>query len=123
MAMKLKTSTEVLAERLEDPEFRAEWESTELARKVAVALTSYRAANGLTQTDVARAVGISQPAVARLEAGTREPRLETLSRLSNALGIEFRIVITPSVPMTFGVDLKASRLGVQHRGRRASHAV
>lgn len=119
----MKTSAEVLAERLKDPEFRAEWESTELARKVAVALTSYRAANGLTQTDVARAVGITQPAVARLEAGTHEPRLETLSRLSNALGIEFRIVITPSTPVTLGVNLTSSRMRVRHRTRTVGHAV
>lgn len=111
----MKTSTQVLADRLENPEFRAVWESTELARKVAVALTSYRAANGLTQTDVARAVGISQPAVARLEAGTHEPRLETLFRLSNALGMGFRIVIAPHTSVAFGVDPAPSRTGVRPR--------
>jgi transcriptional regulator with XRE-family HTH domain len=38
---------------------------------------------------------MKQPAVARLESGEHNPSLETLARLANALGFEFRIAVTP----------------------------
>ena len=93
--MNLKRHEEVLAEHLKDPEFRAEWERTQLAHAVALRLIAYRVEHGLTQTDLARRVGLKQPAIARLEAGDHEPSLATLSRLSRGLGIEFHIDITP----------------------------
>lgn len=55
----------------------------------------YRAEHGLSQTAVARMLGMHQPAIARLEAGDHEPSLATLSRLAKVLGVEFHIDITP----------------------------
>jgi transcriptional regulator with XRE-family HTH domain len=52
--------------------------------------------DGLTQASLARKLGVSQPAVARLELGEHEPTLTTLSRLSRRLGIDFHIDITPN---------------------------
>lgn len=49
----------------------------------------------LSQTALARILGMHQPAVARLEAGDHEPSLATLSRLARKLGVEFHIDITP----------------------------
>jgi predicted transcriptional regulator len=40
----------------------------------------YRVDHGLSQTGLARLLGMHQPAVARLEAGDHEPSLATLSR-------------------------------------------
>jgi transcriptional regulator with XRE-family HTH domain len=54
----------------------------------------YRIDNGLTQTGLARLLGMHQPAIARLEAGNHEPSLATLSKLARVLGIEFHIDIT-----------------------------
>ena len=91
----LKSADSVLAARLEDPAFRAEWERTAVARAVAVRVVEYRAQQGITQTELARRLGMKQPAVARLEGGGHNPSLETLARLSSALGIEFHIAVTP----------------------------
>jgi hypothetical protein len=44
----------VLAEDLQDPEFRAEWERTAVARAVAIRVVGYRAEHGLTQTQLAK---------------------------------------------------------------------
>jgi len=44
MRRRLIGNTEVLAEMLGDPQFRAEWERTALARAVAEAVIRYRAA-------------------------------------------------------------------------------
>ena len=93
----LKTSDELLAEQLErDPAFRAEWERTALARAVAVALVRYRAEHELVQKDLARLLGMTQPQVARLEAGEVNPRIDTLMRLASDLGIEFIIDVRPA---------------------------
>lgn len=91
----LKTVDEFLDEQLEDPEFRSEWNRTTLARAVSLGLIRYRAKNGLSQADLAKKIGIKQPAVARLEAGEKNPTWETLDRLSEALGIEFLVGIAP----------------------------
>ena len=92
-----KTHAEVLAERLKDPGFRAEWERTQLAHEVALRVIAYRAEHGLTQTELARQVGMQQSAIARLEAGDHTPSLATLARLARSLGITFHIDITPDV--------------------------
>jgi ribosome-binding protein aMBF1 (putative translation factor) len=92
----LESSSRVLARQLEDPVFRTEWERTTVARAVATRVIEYRAEHGITQTELARRLGMKQPAVARLEAGEHNPSLDTLARLSSALGIDFHIRVTPN---------------------------
>jgi DNA-binding XRE family transcriptional regulator len=96
-----KAFREVLAEDLREPAFRAEWERTRLARAVALRVIEYRVQAGISQTELARRVGVKQPAIARLEAGDHDPSLATLARLAQALGMEFHIDITPD---SFGVS-------------------
>src|SRR6266705_137058 len=92
----LKTAEEVQAADLTRPEYRAEWERSRLAHEVAVRVIAYRVEHQLTQTELARMLGMRQPHVARLEAGEHEPSLATLSRLARVLGMEFHIDITQS---------------------------
>jgi DNA-binding XRE family transcriptional regulator len=93
----LPTHEEVLAGHLDaDPEYRQEWERTALARAVAVKVIAYRAEHSLSQTALAKRLGMSQPAVARLESGEHNPTFPTLMRISDALGIELAIDISPS---------------------------
>lgn len=91
----MKTHEEVLAGLLRDPEFREIWERTALAREIANRLIGYRIEHGLTQTGLARIVGMQQPAIARLESGEKNPTWETLARLSSKLGLEIVVTITP----------------------------
>ena len=92
----LRTADEVAAEELRDPLVHQEYERTAFANAVALRVIAYRVDNGLSQTALARRLGMSQPAVARLEAGDHEPSLATLARLARGLGIDFSIDITPS---------------------------
>jgi transcriptional regulator with XRE-family HTH domain len=92
----LKTNEELLAEQLEDPAFRAEWERTALARAVALRLVRYRAERNLSQRDLAKLLEMKQPQVARLERGDVSPGLDTLMRLAGALDIEFTIDVRPT---------------------------
>lgn len=92
----MKTNEELIAEQLRtDPEFRAQWERTALARAVAAAIVRYRAEHDLSQRDLAERLGIKQPQVARLELGEVNPSIETLIRLSSRLDMELTIDIRP----------------------------
>ena len=91
----MKTAEAVRQESLDDPEFRAEWDRTAFAEAVAMRVIGYRVEHQLTQTALARQLGMKQPAVARLEAGDVTPSLDTLSRLAARLGITFHIDVTP----------------------------
>lgn len=91
----LKTTEELRRSDLQDPEFRELWNKTALARAVAISLIRYRDKEGLTQKDLARLVGMKQPAIARLEAGEINPKWETLIRLAEALRLEFLVDIAP----------------------------
>jgi transcriptional regulator with XRE-family HTH domain len=93
----LKTSDELLAEQLrDDPEFRAEWERTALARAIALAVVQFRTDRGLSQRDLASVLEMTQPQVARLERGDVNPTMDTLVRVAAGLGIELTINVTPA---------------------------
>ena len=94
--VKLISSRDVLEEHLRNPEFRAEWDRTTLARAVALAVVSYRAKQGMTQTQLAHKLGVRQPHVARLEMGEHNPSLEMLHRLSRFLGLRFIFEVAPA---------------------------
>ena len=91
----LRNAADLAAEELRDPEVRREYERTAFAYGVAIRVISYRAEHGLSQSALARELGMRQPAVARLEAGEHEPSLGTLARLARGLGIDLSIEITP----------------------------
>jgi transcriptional regulator with XRE-family HTH domain len=62
--------------------------SRNTAAQFADNLRRARAKSGLSQTQLAKAAGISHSEIYRLEAGTREPRLGTLLNLGRAMGID-----------------------------------
>lgn len=90
------TAAQIRSEDLANDDVRAEHIRTALARAVAMRVLAYRVEHGLSQTALARELGMQQPAVARLEAGDHEPTFSTLERLARGLGIEFHIDITPA---------------------------
>jgi DNA-binding XRE family transcriptional regulator len=86
---------EMLARQLRNPKFRAEWERLAPARAVANRLVVYRADHNLSQAALGRLLGLSQPAVARLEAGDHLPSIDTHVRIAERLGIESTVQIAP----------------------------
>lgn len=89
------TDGELLDEELVDEAFRDEWGRLALARDVAARLVAYRHDEKLTQSELARRLGISQPAAARLERASHAPSHDTLARVAGLLGVEFSISIAP----------------------------
>ncbi len=74
---------------------------------------SVRRRRGLTQADLARRAGTSQPVVSAYEHGRRDPTFGTLQRLVEAGGERLRIgaeVVADGPPPARGVDEHARRL-------------
>lgn len=53
-------------------------------------IRAWREHLGLTQEEVARRMGISQPAYAKLEGKSAQPRVATCKRIAEALGVEWK---------------------------------
>jgi transcriptional regulator with XRE-family HTH domain len=66
-----------------------------LARAVALKVLTYRTEHGLSQRGLAKKLGMTQPQLARLEAGEHNPTIDTLARLAQTLDIEFAIDVHP----------------------------
>jgi ribosome-binding protein aMBF1 (putative translation factor) len=91
----LISADEIHEQNMRDLDYRREHERTRLANDVAIRVIRYRAAHGLSQAALAEKLGMRQPNVARLESGDHEPSLSTLARLSEVLGEDFSIDISP----------------------------
>jgi predicted XRE-type DNA-binding protein len=87
--------TLVAEEMMADAGFREEWERLAFARAVAAKVIAYRADHELSQSALARVLGIPQPQVARLEAAQHQPSDAMLRRLTT-LGMEFTINYAPA---------------------------
>jgi ribosome-binding protein aMBF1 (putative translation factor) len=80
---------------LKDPELRAEYEALEPEFALASALIEARSRAGMTQEQVAQAMGTTQAVIARLEGGRVKPSTRTLERFAKATGTRLRIRFEP----------------------------
>lgn len=80
-----------LQKHLQDPEFAAEYERLQPYYDVVDAIIAARAAEDLTQRELAQRCGMKQSAFARLESGNANPTIETLQRVAEGLGKKLRI--------------------------------
>jgi len=81
-----KTLAELKPELLADPAVRAEYEALEEEFAIIRLLVGARARAGLSQAELARRMGTTQSAIARLEGGKVNPSLATLRRYAEATG-------------------------------------
>ena len=82
---------ERLRERLAHVDPDQGWFFAQVAEKVA----HRRKELGLSQAEVAELTGTTQSAIARLEAGGRPPRIDTLLRIAEALDCELVVDLQP----------------------------
>ena len=108
-----------LATHLSDANVRHHFEQRRLVHEVAIAVRSMRMGAGLTQAQLAKRIGTTQPAIARLEKGldVRTPRWNTLQRIATALGRQLKLKFAASNDGTGFVEVEAPRRA--HRGRSA----
>jgi transcriptional regulator with XRE-family HTH domain len=101
---------DILAEELGDPEFRAQWEHTALARAFALILVQYRAEHHVSQTALAKLLGVKQPTVARWEIGEHNPTWDTLLLLAQKLGITISLTVEPTTSSSASIAEELARL-------------
>ena len=93
MRNKLKEYTfqDHLKESLKDPEFRKEWEASEVEYNLMVHLIEKRLKRNLSQRALAKKVGTSQSVIARIEGMNANPSLALLKRIATALETKLQI--------------------------------
>jgi transcriptional regulator with XRE-family HTH domain len=62
---------------------------------IADQVVARRTGRKLSQRELAELVGTTQSAIARLEAGGRPPRIDTLLRIADALDCELTVELRP----------------------------
>lgn len=88
---------EFLKEQLQDPDFRAEYESLEPEFSIIQAMIDARKRAGLTQKELADRTGIAQGDISKLECGNANPSLRTLQRLAAGMGMKVKIEFQPVI--------------------------
>jgi ribosome-binding protein aMBF1 (putative translation factor) len=86
-----ESAFERLRERLAHIDPDQGWFFAAVARQVA----EQRRARQLSQAELAELCGTTQSAIARLEAGGRPPRIDTLLRIAEALDCELVVDLRP----------------------------
>ena len=81
----------LFAEWHKDSEYVREYEALEEEFALATALIKARADADLTQAEIARRMGTTQSAIARLEGGKSRPSTATLAKFAKATGTRLRV--------------------------------
>jgi transcriptional regulator with XRE-family HTH domain len=80
---------------MKEPKYRKAYEALEPEFVLASAVVDARNRAGLTQEELAKKMGTTQPVVARLESGRVRPSMRTLERLAQATGSRLLISFEP----------------------------
>ncbi len=76
---------------MQDPEFREEYARVDEVYALVETMIRARTAANLTQSELARRIGTTRSAVARLEGGRVLPSLSTLRRYAEATGTRLNV--------------------------------
>lgn len=87
----MSTYKDLLAKQSPDSQRRIAEKKAVLRQEIA--LSQLREELNLSQTELAHAIGIAQPTLAKIESPGNDPRLSTLKRYVSALGGEISLDI------------------------------
>ena len=87
---------ELTNELMQDPEFVKEYEAIQPEVNITRAILAARINAGMTQVELSKKSGISQADISRLEKGTRNPSLNLLKRLAEAMDSTLSIEFIPN---------------------------
>jgi ribosome-binding protein aMBF1 (putative translation factor) len=91
---KVYTLQDHLKELLKDPEFKKEWENSEVEFQLGCRLIEARIKKNFSQRDLAKKIGTSQAAISRIEAMNGNPSLAFLKRIAYALDTKLQISLS-----------------------------
>jgi HTH-type transcriptional regulator / antitoxin HipB len=86
---------EARATRIHHPEVAVAYEQARLCYELAEAVRARREELGWSQRQLAERAGMTQPGIARFEAGGTTPTLPLLERLAAALGLTLTVSLAP----------------------------
>jgi DNA-binding XRE family transcriptional regulator len=95
MTQRTVPAAETFAKWRKDPEYVAAYDALKQETALADALIKARIHAGMTQEDVAQAMGTTQAVVVRLESGRSKPSTRTLERFAKATHTRLRIIFEP----------------------------
>jgi ribosome-binding protein aMBF1 (putative translation factor) len=81
--------------RMTEPGAAEAYDAARLAFELGRSVRELRERRGWSQTQLAKASGMTQPAVARFEAGGTVPTLMVLERLATALDVSLKVGFEP----------------------------
>ena len=87
---------ELTDELMQDTEFVKEYEAIQPEVNITRAILDARINAGMTQMELSEKSGISQADISRLEKGTRNPSLNLLKRLAEAMDSTLTIEFIPN---------------------------
>lgn len=84
---------DILAKELKSDEFKLAYDRRRFYLQIAHLISDLRSRNGISQSELAKKAGVSQPMVARLEKGdsSRTPTFDTIFKVLKALGYTMSI--------------------------------
>ena len=82
---------ELFARWRRDPDYQRAHAELDEEFAIAAALISARSQAGLTQAELAKRMGTTQSAVARMESGRTKPSTTTLAKVAKATGTRLRV--------------------------------
>jgi len=103
--MKIERVDEHLKEKLKDPYFRELYELEEQKLRIVKNIINYRIKNDLTQTDLAKKIGVTQQHISKIENGEFSS-IATLEKVLLFIGYTVKIQATPL------------RQGIRHRSEQ-----
>ncbi len=83
---------------MKEPGFKDGYDALEAEFALASMLIEARTRAKLSQLELAKKMGTSQSAIARLESGAAKPSLSTLERFAKATGTRVRLSLEPANP-------------------------
>lgn len=89
------TFEEYKQEALRNEELRREYEAIQPEYDIIHTMINIRAAQDLTQAELAEKAGISLTDIKKLENGTRNPSLNLLKKLAEGMGMTLKIEFAP----------------------------
>ena len=85
----------MLKRKLQNPEFRAAYDAEDKRIELALQIIKLRERRGMTQADLAKAIGTRQANVSRLERFDANLTLDTLEKIAQRIGREIENHLVP----------------------------
>ena len=87
---------DLLNERLQNEDFKKEYESLEPEYELVKAFLEARKNADMTQSELAKASGVAQSDISKLENGNSNPTLKMLWRLADSMNMHLKIEFVPN---------------------------